>query len=227
MRKKILIIDDDKRIATMIQDLLPPIEFQSKAARSADQALQELESFSPDLILMDIHLPGVSGFELCRIVKENPAWKKIPIIMVSGSAKATRDKVTGFQTGADDYIVKPFEPSEFMARVRALLRRTTQAGEPDAVLQAGALSIDLSRRSATLKNQPVKLTPKEFDLLTLFMQKKGRVLSRTFLLETVWGTDANISTRTVDVHIASLRSKLGDVGVCLHTESTIGYRFQE
>lgn len=227
MQRKILIIDDDRRLATMIQDLLPPIEFQSRKVQSADQSLQELESFKPDLILLDIHLPGVSGFELCRILKQDPRWKKIPLIMISGAARSTEEKVTGLKTGADDYITKPFEPTELLARIRALLRRTMDAGATDVTLQAGALLIDLSRRTVTLKQKTVKLTPKEFDLLTLFVRKKGHVLSRNYLLENVWGTDAQVSTRTVDVHITSLRSKLGEMGEWLQTESAVGYRFEE
>lgn len=218
-------MDDDKRLASMIEELLPPIEFTSRTAHSADLALQVLEHYSPDIILLDVNLPGVSGFDLCRILKENPLWKKIPIIFISGAARTTDDKVSGFKTGADDYLTKPFEPAELLARIRALLRRTMDASEIESVLREGNLELDLNRRSVSIKNKAIKLTPKEFDLLTIFLRRKGHVLSRSHLLETVWGADAAVSTRTVDVHITSLRAKLGDLGKWIQTESAVGYRF--
>lgn len=211
----------------MIQDMLPPIEFQSQSAHNADSAISIMNMFHPDLLIMDVNLPGIGGLELCRIVKDNPVWKNIPIIMISGAMRSTPDKVSGLKTGADDYVTKPFEPDELMARIRALLRRTMDAGHTDVVLRSGELSIDLSRRVVTLKDRAIKLTPKEFDLLSIFLRRKGHVLSRSYLLENIWGSTAQVSTRTVDVHITSLRSKLGRMGQCLQTESSVGYKFEE
>lgn len=227
MRRKILVIEDDKKIARLIQEILPETEFEVKVTGNSQDFLQLLPAFQPNLAILDIHLPGISGFELCKKIKKLGGWKSLPVLMVSGAAVETRDKVRGLQTGADDYLLKPFDPSELLERVRALLRRSLDRGEPDTVLRARDIVVDLLRRSVLCGGKPIDFTPKEFDLLVTLMQEKGKVLSRSQLLKKVWGYHAEITTRTVDMHIASIRSKLGGSGKALKTEESIGYSFQD
>ncbi len=146
--------------------------------------------------------------------------------MVSGEAVHVSDKVSGLRTGADDYVIKPFAPAELLERVRALLRRTMDQGDPDALVRRRELVVDLKRRTALCGEKQVPLTPKEFDLLAALLKADGRVIKRTDLLKNVWGYKVEINSRTVDVHIASLRSKLGPCGKYLKTEEAMGYSFE-
>jgi len=171
-------------------------------------------------------LPAIDGLEVCRRLRSDAGTAGVPIIMLTAKS-AEVDRVVGLEVGADDYVVKPFSPSELVARVRAVLRRARPAPEA-RVLSAGPLALDPARHIVTLHGRPLDLTPKEFDLLAALLEAAGRVLSREHLLNSVWGYARadEIESRTVDVHIRRLRAKLGDVGSRITTVKSVGYRFE-
>jgi len=196
-----------------------------RTARVAD-ALREATRAVPDLVVLDLMLPAIDGLEVCRRLRSDAGTAGVPIIMLTAKS-AEVDRVVGLEVGADDYVVKPFSPSELVARVRAVLRRARPAPEA-RVLSAGPLALDPARHIVTLHGRPLDLTPKEFDLLAALLEAAGRVLSREHLLNSVWGYARadEIESRTVDVHIRRLRAKLGDVGSRITTVKSVGYRFE-
>ena len=236
MKPHILIIEDDPDIAESIRYSLERDgaytaciavsgEEALKAARAADAPRRPGElPPPPGLIILDLNLPGMSGFELCRTLRTEDATRRTPIIMLTARTEE-RDKVRGLELGADDYVTKPFSVRELIARVRAALRRAGHEQEPPAAYDDGVLSIDYGNFSASCRGLPVKLTRKEFALLTLLARGKGRVLPREQLLDQVWGLAYYGEARTLDVHISGLRRKLGACGACIETVIGIGYRF--
>ena len=179
----------------------------------------------PDVVLLDIMLPEEDGLSVLRWLRENPATKKLPIMMLS--ARSTEfDKVLGLDSGADDYLTKPFGVMELLSRIRALLRRTEKPPVCN-VLTGGGIRLDEARHRVTVDGYEIGLTGKEFDLLATLMRNQGIVLSRDRILEAVWGYDYSGESRTVDVHIRTLRAKLGDAGNAVETVRGVGYRFQE
>lgn len=224
MSQNILIIEDEPDIAESLRYNFEREGFKVLIAESGEKGLRLSldENISPSLIILDLMLPGMSGMELCRRLRREPVTRKTPIIMLT--AKVTEaDKIAGLEIGADDYIVKPFSVKEVLARVRAVLRRTddnsVQKYEDDK------LSIDFEDMRVVCSGQEVKLTRKEFALLTNLAKNAGRVATRQNLLDNVWGYSYFGDTRTLDVHIRRLRQKLGDCGNCIETVVGIGYRF--
>ncbi|MEJ2750429.1 MAG: response regulator transcription factor [Anaerolineae bacterium] len=201
--------------------------FTTTVVQNGRYALDYVNQSPPDLILLDLMLPGMDGWQVCQSVRRRPDY--IPIIMVTAKDDDV-DKIVGLEMGADDYITKPFKGRELLARVRAVLRLAQNSGETvRSPLRYGALEIDLDGRSLTLNQQPVKLTPKEFDLLALLAQNPGRVFGRDMLLDKVWGYDYGGESRTVDVHIQRLRQKIEadpHNPVFLITIHHIGYKFE-
>jgi DNA-binding response OmpR family regulator len=182
---------------------------------------------SPDLVILDLNLPVLSGTEVCRILRSTPAAANLPVIMLTART-AESDRVTGLDLGADDYVTKPFSLRELSARVRAVLRRrsTASAAKP-AVYRGGRLVADFDAVAVSVDGAAVRLTRREFELLRFFVENKNRVVSRDRLLERVWGYDRFIETRSVDVHVGRLRAKLGPVGSQIETVVGLGYRFVE
>ena len=226
-RQRILIVEDDPHILKLIQYNLEKAGFECRVATADGEAFEELERQKFHLIVLDIMLPGMDGFELCREIKKKPAWASIPVLMLTARAEEI-DRVLGLELGADDYMVKPFSPRELVLRIKAILRR----GEPAApsaasVLTAGHLTIDQERHKVTVNAREVRLTAMEFKLLVLLMERRGRLQSREKLLNDVWGIDADVTTRTVDTHVKCLRRKLGKIGKCIETVRGYGYRFRE
>jgi DNA-binding response OmpR family regulator len=223
----ILIVEDDKAIAAFLQTALEREGFTTTVVQNGRYALDYVNQSPPDLILLDLMLPGMDGWQVCQSVRRRPDY--IPIIMVTAKDDDV-DKIVGLEMGADDYITKPFKGRELLARVRAVLRLAQNSGETvRSPLRYGALEIDLDGRSLTLNQQPVKLTPKEFDLLALLAQNPGRVFGRDMLLDKVWGYDYGGESRTVDVHIQRLRQKIEadpHNPVFLITIHHIGYKFE-
>ncbi|MCX7911544.1 MAG: response regulator transcription factor [Dehalococcoidales bacterium] len=208
---KVLVVDDDKNILDVLRYNLVQGGFTAIAAEDGMQALEKARQEKPDLIILDIMLPGLDGFEVCRILRKEMA---VPILMLSAKTEEI-DKVVGLELGADDYITKPFSVRELMARVRAMLRRSQWSEQPAAnvpvvqpTLKAGDIEVDVAGHRALYRGMPVKLSPKEFDLLAFLMRHRGQVFSREQIVEKVWGYDYNGSARTVDVHIRSLRRKI-------------------
>jgi len=224
MIQHILIIEDEPDIAESLRYNFERAGYKVLIAESGEKGLRlSLDEYtSPDLIILDLMLPGMSGLELCRRLRREPATRKTPIIMLTAKVAET-DKITGLEMGADDYIIKPFSVKEVLARVRAVLRRTDSDSIPR--YEDEKLSIDFEDFRVVCTGQSVKLTRKEFALLTNLAKNAGRVATRQNLLDNVWGYSYFGDTRTLDVHIRRLRQKLGDCGSCIETVVGIGYRF--
>lgn len=227
MKEKILIVDDEKDIVKMLDYNLKKEGFRTISAFDGEYALDLADREQPGLIILDLMLPGIDGLEVCRELKKENKTASIPIIMLTAKSQES-DKVVGLELGADDYITKPFSPRELIARVKAVLRRARDKEKLPEVLRIGDLSIDFSKILVSIKDKPVELTTKEFELLTTLIKAKGRVLSRDYLLDTIWGFDhaIEIQTRTVDVHIRTLRKKLKSGAKRIITVKNYGYRFE-
>lgn len=228
-RTRILAVEDDADIAQLLRHSLQRAgDIEVEVALSGDVALQRAHETPPDLILLDLNLPNLSGFDVCRGLRSRPATKDVPIIMLT--ARSTEaDRVSGLDLGADDYITKPFSLRELSARIRAVLRRRQGVPVPTGIsLYRGAtLTADFDAVSVAVQGRPVRLTRREFELLRCLVENRNRVLTRNRLLERIWGYGENVETRSVDVHVGRLRSKLGPAGRHVETVVGIGYRFVE
>ena len=229
--RSILVVEDDPGIALSLRyNLEREGGVAVRTAGDGEEGLRLALQERPDLVLLDLHLPGMDGLEVCRQLRRNPATAGVPVIMITART-AESDRVRGLDQGADDYVTKPFSVQEVMARVRAVLRRTERAAEApaeqDEILRDGPLAVLPAARDVRVSGQPVTLTRKEFDLLADLMRHRGRVLTREKLLERVWGYEHPGETRTVDVHIRRLRRKLGPA--CedrIETVVGVGYRYR-
>jgi phosphate regulon transcriptional regulator PhoB len=224
MASRVLIVEDERDIRDLVLFHLQREGFQVSSASSGEEALRQVRHASPDLVLLDLMLPAMGGLEVCRKLRQDPATVALPIVMLTAKGDEV-DRVLGLELGADDYIVKPFSPKELLARVRAVLRRAKPA--PGAVaITIGALAIDPGTRTVTVQGATLTLTHKEFELLSALADAQGRVLSREFLLDRVWGYSraGEIESRTVDVHVRRLRVKLGPEGRRILTVKSVGYR---
>jgi len=227
MKYKILIVEDSKEDAAQVISACQAAGFQHSLADSGEKALELVWSWKPDMLLLDLALPGINGKEVCRILREDERGRAIPVIMIS-QAKERADILAGFAAGTDDYLTKPVELQELVARMNAVLRRYHKKSGEGEVLQIGKVMLDLSKHRVEVGGEVAKLTGKEFGLLEVMMKKSGRVLSRQFLLEYVWGYEEEVLTRTIDMHIARLRQKLGDEGrERIQTVERFGYRFSD
>ena len=227
MKEKILIVEDEKDIIKMIEYNLKKEGYKVIDARDGEDALDLAVREYPDLILLDLMLPGIDGLEVCKSLKKESKTSSIPIIMLTAKSQES-DKVVGLELGADDYITKPFSPRELIARIKAVLRRVAEKEKLPEIFQAGDLKIDFAKISVNVKERSVELTSKEFELLKTLLKAKGRVLSRDYLLDTIWGYDhaMEIQTRTVDVHVRTLRKKLKSLDWMIVTVKNYGYRFE-
>jgi DNA-binding response OmpR family regulator len=227
LKYKILVVEDSKTDAEQLTSACQQGGFQTSLADSGEKALEMVWTWKPDMLLLDLALPGINGKEVCRILREDDRGKAIPLIMVS-AAKERGDILAGFAAGTDDYLTKPFEPQELVARMNAVLRRYYKKNGEGEILRVGKVTLDLSKHRVEVSGENIKLTGKEFGLLEVMMKKSGRVLSRQFLLEYVWGYEEEVLTRTIDMHIARLRQKLGDEGrERIQTVERFGYRFSD
>lgn len=206
MRSKILVVDDEAKIVKLVRSYLEQAGFAVVEAGDGQTALIQARREKPDLVVLDLGLPGIDGLEVARTLRRE---RETPIIMLTARIEDT-DKIVGLELGADDYVTKPFNPRELVARVRAVLRRTTSGPSAPETLRAGALSVDMGGHQATLAGRPLDLTPTEFDLLAVFLQNPGRAFTRLELLDRVQGDAYEGYERTVDAHIKNLRAKLGD-----------------
>jgi len=224
MAPKILIVEDEQGVVDLLRARLEPEGFQVIAAYDGPEGLRAVTEARPDLVILDLILPGLDGVELCRRIRRQPETARLPILVLSGKTEEV-DKVVMLELGADDYVTKPFRPKEVVARVKSLLRRVSTPAPP-RVLRVGTLEVDLDRYTVFVAGEPVSLTAKEFELLKALLEAKERTLTRAFLLERVWeyGEELEIETRTVDVHIRSLRKKLGSEGARIITVRNVGYR---
>lgn len=218
----ILLVDDEPSIVSLAKMYLERDGFRTESAENGLLALEKVEKMKPDLIVLDIMLPGADGFEVCRRLRG--AGNQTPIIMLTARDEDI-DKIIGLELGADDYLTKPFNPRELVARVKAILRRIDRpASAGSSPLHFAGLTIDLERREVSLNSQPISLRTQEFDLLLSLAEQPGRVFTREQLLEKAWGFDFYGQTRTVDVHIAQLRKRLAGSPLKIETVTGVGYK---
>lgn len=225
---KILIVDDEADLVELISYNLKKEGFDIDSALDGEEALSRLRKKNYDLLILDLMLPGIQGMELCRILRNDPATARLPVIMLTAKGEEL-DKIIGLEMGADDYVTKPFSVRELIARVRAVLRRSRERTASDALLKAGEVEIDKERYAVYRNGMPVKLSAIEFKLLLYLAERKGKVFTREQLLDAVWGNEAFVEPRTVDVHIQRLRAKLEkDPSAPCHikTMRSIGYFFE-
>ncbi|MCE9635698.1 MAG: response regulator [Planctomycetes bacterium] len=227
-RKKVLVVDDERDISDIVAFNLRREQYDVVSAVDGESAVEIARRDQPDLVLLDLMLPGIGGLEVCRRIRADPRTAQIPIIMLTAKGEET-DAIVGLAQGADDYVRKPFGVKELMARVAAQLRAQTRAREDDIprVLRFGLLEIDSDRFVAALDGRALPFTTTEFKLLRHLVAKKGRVFSRNDLLDAVRGPDAVVTDRTIDVHVASVRRKLEEYGEYLVTVRGVGYKFAE
>ena len=225
---RILVVEDEADIAQLIKLTLErSTDTRVEIVASGDAAIRAVSESQPDLMILDLNLPVLDGSEVCRLIRARPATAQLPIIMLTART-AESDRVSGLDLGADDYVTKPFSLRELAARVRAVLRRKTSGKQsPVAVYKGRHLVADFDAVSVAVEGQPVRLTRREFELLRCLVENRNRVLSRDRLLERVWGYEQFIETRSVDVHVGRLRSKLGPAGTQIETVVGLGYRFVE
>ena len=224
-RRRILVVDDEERMVRFIRLNLEHDGFQVSEAFNGKQAVQRLRDVNPDLILLDVMMPDLDGFEVLEMVRE---ISNVPVIMLTAKGEED-DRVRGLEKGADDYVTKPFSPRELVARVKSAVRRMQMKSDVDAdvpVLSFTRIRIDTGARTVHVNQQPVELTAIEFDLLQALAENRGRVLSREKLLEKVWGGEYFGEIRVVDVHLGHLRQKLGEEKL-ITTVRGVGYRFED
>lgn len=226
-REKILIVEDEKDIVKMLDYNLKREGFRVLAVNDGEHALSLATKELPDIIILDLMLPGIDGLEVCKMLKSQSKTKDIPIIMLTAKAQES-DKIVGLELGADDYLTKPFSPRELIARIKAVLRRVKDKDNVSSIFKIGDLMVDFLKIMVTVKDKQVVLTAKEFELLKTLIKAKGRVLSRDSLLDTIWGFNHSmeIQTRTVDVHVRTLRKKLKSEAKRVVTVKNYGYRFE-
>ncbi len=225
MKKYVLLVEDEPDLNQTVAFNLDSEGYSVESAFNGKDALKLIEEKIPDLILLDLMLPDMSGLEICRILRSSKKTKNIPIMMVTAKGEEI-DRIVGFELGADDYIVKPFSIREFMLRVAAMLKRSgDKINNDEEKIIFGSLEIDIAAHRVKLKDKEVSLTAKEFSLLHYLVERIGRVSTRDALLDDVWGYNCEVTTRTVDTHVKRLRAKLSDVGNNIETVRGVGYRF--
>jgi two-component system phosphate regulon response regulator PhoB len=225
----VLVVDDEPDLVELITLNLERHRFGVLAAGDGNRALELARKYTPDLILLDVMLPGIEGTEVARRLRADPATDQIPIIMLTARSEET-DVVVGLTLGADDYVTKPFSMKVLMARVKAMLRRRSAGaddGKGQGVLKAGPLVMDTEKHEVSVSGHAVKLTLTEFRLLRALVEARGRVLSRDRLMDKGMGEDVFVTDRAIDVHVTSIRRKLGDAAWLVHTVRGVGYRLQE
>lgn len=226
MPKSILIIDDEVDLRNLLDYNLKKEGYKVVTAHDGHSGIDQTLSEKPDLIVLDIMMPNLDGLEVCQLLRNNSKTATIPILMLTAKADEA-DKVIGLELGADDYMVKPFGIRELLARVKALLRRKDREENISEVLSVGELTIDSGRRKVSLSNRNIELTTTEFNILKALSARRGRVMRRDILLDEALGQDSVVLDRTIDVHIASLRRKLGKAAELIETVRGIGYRIKE
>jgi two-component system phosphate regulon response regulator PhoB len=226
-QKKILVVDDEPDVATLISYNLKAKGYAVETLNNPNQSLGLARSFQPDLVILDIMMPELSGIQICRLLRADPTLKKVPVIFLTAKTEEA-DRIQGFEAGGDDYVCKPFSTKELVLRVQSVLRR---AGEGDDKtlkrLQCEGIEMDIERHEVSVDGKSIDLTATEFRLLRLLLERRGRVQTREHLLINVWNYETEIETRTVDTHVRRLREKLGTAADWIETIRGVGYRFAE
>lgn len=225
--KKILLVDDESDVTDLLAYNLKAKGFVVEAVNDPNRSVGVARTFMPDLVILDVMMPDLNGIQICRMLRADPKLKKVPVFFLTAKAEES-DRIQGLETGADDYVCKPFSTKELILRVQSILRRLSEA-EPETqrVLQVGGISLDTERHEVAVNGVPVELTATEFKLLRLLMERRGRVQTREHLLINVWNYETEIETRTVDTHVRRLREKLGAEADWVETIRGVGYRMAE
>ena len=224
-QKKVLVVDDEPDIVELVGYNLAKEGFLVSSSSDGDAALAKIRTERFDFVILDLMLPGMSGMELCRVVRSDPATKSLPVIMLTAKGEEV-DKILGLEVGADDYLTKPFSPRELVARIRAVMRRTEDRKEDVRILEIGDLAIDRETYTVTKRGAPLSLSSTEFRLLLYLAERRGKVFNRDQLLDAVWKDEAFVEPRTVDVHVRRLRTQIEDDPATpryLRTKRGIGY----
>ncbi len=224
-RARITVVEDEPAIAEVLEYNLEQAGFEVEVLAEGDRALGAIRRRLPDLILLDLMLPGLDGLELTRLLKRDPATAGVPLIMLTAKDTET-DRIVGLELGADDYVSKPFSPREVVLRVKAVLRRGSSDGDTGAVLETGTIRVDVEAHRAWAGDSEVGLTATEFRLLRILLERRGRVQTRARLLRDVWGYTEDVDSRTVDTHVRRLRRKLKAAGGQIETVIGVGYRLR-
>jgi len=225
-RYNLLLVDDDPEILTLLQAKFKDEPFDIFTAAEGASALSQIRTQKPDLIVLDVRMPGLSGLEICRFLKADKKTRDIPIIILSARSDEI-DRVLGLEFGADDYVTKPFSPQELILRIHNVLRRVYRWGEATDGYTKGDLNVDFLKHEVTVKGEPIQLTLTEFKLLSSLLETVGQVKTREYLLEHIWDHGDGVFSRTIDTHIQRLRTKLKEAGHHIETVRGVGYRFQE
>ena len=225
-RHSLLLVDDDPEILTLLQAKLKDEPFEIFTATEGESALNTVRTQKPDLVVLDVNLPGLSGLEICRSLKADKNTRGIPIIMLSARSEEI-DRVLGLEFGADDYVTKPFNTQELILRINNVLKRVYKEEEATEGFTQGDLTVDFLKHEVTVKGQPIQLTLTEFKLLSSLLENVGQVKTREYLLEHIWDHGEGVFSRTIDTHIQRLRTKLKEAGRYIETIRGVGYRFQE
>ncbi|ASQ91700.1 DNA-binding response regulator [Prosthecochloris sp. GSB1] len=223
----ILVVEDDANLAKLLKYNLEKAGYRCELAGSGEDAMVRMSERSFDLVLLDIMLPGMDGFEVCRKMRQHQLYREVPIVMLTAKGEEI-DKVLGFELGIDDYVVKPFSPRELNLRIRAILKRDRR-GKRDVqeIMKCDGLEVDIARHCVKLDGREITLTLMEFKLLVVLLRRRGQAQSRETLLSDVWDVDKSINTRTIDTHITRLRDKLGETGKLIKTVRGLGYKLEE
>jgi len=224
--RKILVIEDEREILDLVRHYLEKEGFRTRMVADGAGGLAAARQERPDLIVLDLMLPGMNGLEVCKKLRADPATALTPVIMLTAKAEET-DRIVGLELGADDYLTKPFSTKELVARIKALLRRAERQDAPTQQYAYGPLRLDTARHEVRVGDKEVTLTTKEFGLLELLLRNKGRVLTRDVLLNAVWGYDYHGTTRTVDVHVCRLKLKLPLLSDAITAIKSLGYKLRD
>lgn len=225
--KRVLIVDDESDVTDLVAYHLRAKGFHVETLNDPNASIGIARTFMPDLVILDVMMPDLNGIQICRMLRADPKLQSVPIIFLTAKAEEA-DRIQGLETGADDYICKPFSTKELVLRVQTILRRTGEGAPPSVhQLQVGRIAIDIDRHTATVNGVPIELTATEFKLLQLLMERRGRVQTREHLLVNVWNYETEIETRTVDTHVRRLREKLGSEADWIETIRGVGYRMAE
>ncbi|MCX5792297.1 MAG: response regulator transcription factor [Elusimicrobia bacterium] len=229
-KQTILVIDDELTLLKSVKERLELEGFNVLTSTTAEQALATIARFPPDLMVVDLRLPGMSGLDFCREVRASDGPSRTVPILFLTTDRTEISKILGLELGGDDYMTKPFSPAEFVARVKALIRRSLLSDERDGaeeVLTSGELAINYPRHEARVSGRLIDLAPKEFEILYLMVKKNGRVMTRQFLMERIWGRPYENTSRVIDTHIKNIRKALGEMQHCLLTVEGLGYKWAQ
>jgi len=226
MPKKIILVEDDQDITRLVTHYLTKEGYTVRSSPDGIKGLQLIKQEKPDLAILDLMLPEMDGLEVCKRLRADPKTSTLPIVVLTAKGEES-DKIVGLELGADDYVTKPFSPKELVARVKALLRRSEHPVEESPSYRYGKISLDVARHEVRASGKEIQLTAKEFSLLVQLLKNKGRVLTRETLLDTVWGYDSDVTTRTVDVHIRRLREKIPFLSKAIVTVKSYGYKLRD